>query len=72
MQHLYIIYFFVTFTVGIVSLGIAYSAHVKTGEALIKYYLYFYASFSLMVVTNLLLAYFRLNLDQISPAVFIP
>ena len=70
MLHLYVFYFFVTFTVGVVSLGTAYSAYIKTGETLIKYYLYFYSSFTLLVATNLLLAYFRLNIDLIPPLVF--
>ncbi len=67
MQHLYLFYFFFTFSLGIISIGIAYSAYIKTKEKSIKYYLYFYAAFTLSVVTNLLLAYFRLNLTQINP-----
>ncbi|MBN1271322.1 MAG: helix-turn-helix transcriptional regulator [Candidatus Aminicenantes bacterium] len=70
MRHFTFFYFFITFSIGIVSLGIVYSAYIKTKEKIIRGYLYFYAAFSLSVFSNLLLAYFRVNSGQINIHVF--
>lgn len=70
MQHLFFFYFVVTFSVGIISLGIAISAYAKTQEKLIKYFLNFYTAFTLVVGTNLLLAYFRINVENINLNLF--
>jgi len=70
MQHLYFFYFFVTFCIGIISLGIALAAYGKTYEKLIKYFLFFYTAFTFVVATNLLLTYFRVNVEQIDPQLF--
>jgi len=67
MEHLYFFYFFLTFSIGVISLGIAYSTYIKTQEKTVKYYLYFYAAFSFSVVLNLFLAYFRINTEQFNP-----
>jgi len=67
VQHLYFFYFFITFSMGIISLGIAFAAYAKTRKGLIKYFLFFYSAFTLVVGTNLLLTYLRLNVEQVDP-----
>lgn len=70
MKHLQFFYFLFTTAAGIVSLSISVFAYIKTKEILIRYYLYFYASFSLLVVLGGLLAYIEANIPTIRPDVF--
>ncbi len=67
MEHFYFFYFAITFSIGIVSLGILVTIYVKTRETLLQYYLYFYAAFSLLVVLNAFLSYIRTNVPTINP-----
>lgn len=62
MQHVYFFYFLLTFSIGIVSSGIAMTFYIKTKDALIRCYLYFYTAFTLIVVLNALLAYISVNI----------
>jgi len=52
---------------GIISLGIACSAYAKARKGLIKHFLFFYSAFTLLVGTNLLLTYLRLNVERVDP-----
>lgn len=70
MKHVQFFYFLFTAATGIVSLSTAVFAYVKTKETPIRYYLYFYVSFSLLVVLAGLLAYIEANLPTIRPDVF--
>lgn len=61
MKHLYVFYFFITFTLGIVSLGIAVVLYAKTKERVLQYYLGFYSAFTLIVILNVVLFYMGFN-----------
>ena len=67
MSHVYFFYFFMTFSIGLVSLGIAVTTYFKTKNTLLRYYLYFHAAFTLLVVLNTFLTYIRINMTQIHP-----
>jgi DNA-binding CsgD family transcriptional regulator len=67
MQHLQILYLFVTAIIGLVSLGIATADYFKTLEKILLNYVYFHAALTLLVVSALLLNYVSLNLPGIHP-----
>jgi DNA-binding CsgD family transcriptional regulator len=66
MEHINLLYLFITFVTGIVSLGIVGFLYVKTHDALIGYYLAFYAVFTLLIVLNVLTAYIEINIPEAS------
>jgi DNA-binding CsgD family transcriptional regulator len=70
MKHLYVFYFFTAFTIGIVSLGVAVLVFQRTKDALVRYYIYFYIPFTLVVFCNMVLSYIGSNITNIHPAVF--
>jgi hypothetical protein len=65
MQHLNLFYIFSTLVVGIVSFGIGVVDYIKTRETLVRYYLYFHLSLSLMVLSDLGLAYISANFPDL-------
>jgi DNA-binding CsgD family transcriptional regulator len=66
MQHLYVFYFFITVSIGIVSLAIAVDAYIKTGDKLLKYYLYFYSAFTLDVMFTAWHLYISTNIPSLN------
>jgi DNA-binding CsgD family transcriptional regulator len=70
MEHLYFFYFLITVFFGIVSLSVAVTLYVKTKEQLVRYYLYYYVVFTLLVVLSTLLSYISVNLSPINPNVW--
>ena len=69
MKHLYLFYFFTTFSVGIVSLTILALIYLKTRDVLLRYYLYFYSVFTVISMLNVLLFYVRVNSTSINPSI---
>jgi DNA-binding CsgD family transcriptional regulator len=67
MQHLHILYLFITAIIGLASLGIATADYFKTRENILLRYVYFHAALTLLVVSDLLLNYVALNLPGIYP-----
>ena len=63
MEHLYLFYLFFTFSIGFISFGIIVFLYVKTKEAVLRYYLYFYISFSLLSASMVWLAYIYTNIS---------
>lgn len=57
LEHWYVLYFFITFIMGIFSLTISIIAYLKTKERLILYYLYVYLAFTLLISINLFFSY---------------
>ena len=70
MEHVYFFYFFTTFPIGIVSLSITALIYLKTRDDLLRYYLYFYSAFTLVIILNTLLSYARINFAPSIPQVF--
>ncbi len=70
MKHIEFFYFLLTSVTGIVALCVALFAYFKTKAALIRYYLYFYTSFSLLVISGGLLTYIEANIPFIRPEIF--
>lgn len=64
MEHLNLLYLFVTLLTGVVSLGIVGSVYGRTRDTLIGYYLGFYAVFTLLVTSNVLVTYINMNLPE--------
>jgi DNA-binding CsgD family transcriptional regulator len=69
MKHLYVFYFFATLLVGVISLGIATFVYLKTRDKPIRYYLYFYVPFTLVVVFYTAIAYIEANIPTTYPFV---
>jgi DNA-binding CsgD family transcriptional regulator len=69
MKHLYFSYFFLAFSTGIVSLGVAALVFQKTRDSLVRYYIYFYIPFTLVVFCNMVLSYIGSNITDIHPTV---
>ncbi len=69
MEHLQIFYFFITFSIGIVSLGGMALIYVKTRETLLQYCLFFQAAFTLEVVMTLFSWYMKTNMPATYPEV---
>ena len=67
MNHVYVFYLFATVATGIVSLAIAGNIYGRTREKLLRYYLYFYAAFTLIVVLHALHLYIETNIPAIHP-----
>ena len=65
MQHLHVLYLFVTTLIGMVSLGIATAEYFKTRELLLRNYVSFHISLTLLVVSELLFSYVSLNLPAL-------
>lgn len=72
MRHVYVFYLFMTFSFGVISLGIAAIVYVKTREKLLRYYVFFYTIFTLNVVSTVLYTYIRTNIPTISPYIMKP
>ena len=70
MGHIYFFYFFTTFPIGIVSLSILALIYFKTKDELLRYYLYFYATFTLVIILNTLIYYIWTNLTPFHPRLF--
>lgn len=69
MKHLSVLYFFTTLLVGGTSLGIAAFVYVKTKDKTIRYSLYSYTPFTLVVVFHTLIAYIETNIPATYPFV---
>lgn len=63
MEHVYLFYFFVTFSIGILSLGIVITTVLKTRERFVSSYLVFYFAFSLIILAEMFLAYIQINVS---------
>ena len=70
MGHVYFFYFFTTFPIGIVSLGILALIYVKTKDELLRYYVYFYSTFTLVITLNTVIYYIWANLAHSRPRLF--
>lgn len=66
MEHLYLFCLFFTFSIGFISFGIIVFLYVKTKEAVLRYYLYFYISFSLLSASVVWLTYIYINISWIN------
>ncbi len=66
-DHLILFYFILTFSIGIFSLGIVSVISVKTKNVLLKYYLYFYAVFSVFIGINMFFSYVAANAAALQP-----
>ncbi len=62
MRQIEILYFIITFIVGIVSLGIVFFFFFNSKKEELKPFLYFYSSFSLIIVFNFFSSYLRANI----------
>ena len=71
MKHLYFLYFLITLSTGIISLGIATFIYLKTKDAIVRYYLYFYVPFTLVVVFYTAEAYIEANIPTIYPDILL-
>lgn len=71
MKHVYFLYFLITLSTGIISLGIATFIYLKTKDAIIRYYLYFYVPFTLVVVFYTAEAYIEVNIPTIYPDILL-
>jgi DNA-binding CsgD family transcriptional regulator len=69
MKHLYVLYYFITFSIGVFSLAIAAVAYVRTRILLLRYYVYFYLTFTLLVTVNVFTSYLYVNLPEESSSV---
>ncbi|MDY0093099.1 MAG: helix-turn-helix transcriptional regulator [Candidatus Vecturithrix sp.] len=69
MKHLYVVYFFTSLLVGAISSGIAIFVYRKNKDQTIRYYLYFYLPFTLVVVFYTALTYIEANVPTISPRI---
>ncbi len=69
MEHFYVFYFFATFSIGILSLGITVAAALKSREAFIAAYLFCYLAFSLVVGSDMFSAYIRTNMKEDAAAI---
>lgn len=68
MEHVYILYFFMTFALGLISIIIAINIYIKTRKTLISYFLCFYTPFTLIVIISASLIYMRANVTDIISA----
>jgi DNA-binding CsgD family transcriptional regulator len=66
MEHLYLLYFFLTFAVGSVSLSIAAFIYAKTKYTLARNYLIFYSLFTVLVASEAVILYLRINFPHVS------
>jgi DNA-binding CsgD family transcriptional regulator len=60
-DHWYILYFFITFTIGIFSIGITAITYFKTKYTLIRNYLYFFLAFTLLIMNDIFFSYVDAN-----------
>ncbi len=63
-DHWHILYFFITFTTGIFSIGIAAITYFKTKDRLIRNYLFFFLAFTLLVMTDIFFSYMDANFSE--------
>ncbi|MCP4396720.1 MAG: helix-turn-helix transcriptional regulator [bacterium] len=70
MGHVYFFYFFTTFPIGVVSLSILALLYFKTKDELLRYYLYFYSIFTLVIILNTVIFYIWTNLAPFHPRLF--
>jgi DNA-binding CsgD family transcriptional regulator len=61
MGHLYLFYTFIAFAIGLISSGIVAFLYIKTKEAIIRYYLFFFTAFTLMAASTLWFSYIYTN-----------
>ncbi|MBN1647624.1 MAG: helix-turn-helix transcriptional regulator [Spirochaetales bacterium] len=66
MNHLYFFYFLITTLIGIVSVGIFCIAAIKARVKYVSYYLLFFISFSIVIVSEMIIVYLQLNLAESS------
>jgi hypothetical protein len=59
MKVFYLFYVFLTFVIGMISLGIVITASIETKDRIIRSYLLFHATFTLLVVSMMLSLYFK-------------
>jgi DNA-binding CsgD family transcriptional regulator len=62
MGHLYLFYTFMAFAIGLISSGIVAFLYIKTKEAIIRYYLFFFTAFTLLAASTLWLSYMYTNI----------
>ena len=65
LEHLHILYFFITLLIGSISCVIGIFFYLKTKEKLILYYLYFYIAYTLMIFLGLFDLYIRTNVPNL-------
>lgn len=70
MTHWTLLYYFITFSIGIISFGIAAVLFAKTHERVLQYYLYFYTPFTVLVLANVLRTYISANVPTIHPYIY--
>lgn len=64
MEHLEILYFIITFLIGIISLGFTVFFSRYTEDADLKPFIYFYSSFTILVSLNFVGSYLRANVQD--------
>ncbi len=64
IDHWSVLYFFITFVIGIFAFGIAVFTYFKTKETLIRNYLYSFLSFTLLVMVNIVVSYMDANFPE--------
>ena len=64
MEHLEILYFILTFLIGIVSLGFTLFFSKVSDSVDLKPFIYFYSSFTSLVILNFIGSYFRANVSN--------
>lgn len=66
MRHLYLVYTFIAFATGLISSGIVVFLYIRTKEAIIRYYLFFFTAFSLLAASALWLSYIYTNIPAVA------
>jgi DNA-binding CsgD family transcriptional regulator len=70
MQQLEILYFIITFLIGIISFGFSIFFYANTKTEKIKPFLYFYGSFSLIIIFNFITSYLRANIPDYKGTIY--
>jgi len=65
LEHFHILYFFLTLFIGSISCFLAILFYFKTKAKLIRYYLYFYCAYTLMIFLGLFDLYIRINIPNL-------
>ena len=68
MKQWQLFYVFITFSIGMASLGIIAFASHKTKEKFVRYYLYFHIAFTLGVLSRMFFLYLHISLPGIPPS----
>lgn len=64
MDHRLLLYFFMTTSIGLVSIGIFILGAVKAGNRYILFYLIFFISFSLYIISEMVQVYLLINIPE--------